>query len=337
MAEPARKPQPREEVAELRPGLLWLRMPLPFQLDHINLWALREDDGWVLVDCGLGDDTTRAAWRRIFAGAMEGRPVRRILVTHHHPDHFGLGRWLAAETGAPLHVSAPEIAHARWLCDLDDAEAAARLAAYYRRHGAPEAAEAAAMKRGNDYARRMDGLPERTLPLQLGGTTPLAGEDWQVIAGYGHSRAQACLFSPARRILIAGDQVLPKITPNVSAYWWEEESDPLAGFLETLARLRALPRDTLVLPSHGHPFEGLHARLDALADHHRDRLDELRAAVAEAPLTCAEAMAVLFRRALDPHQVFFAMGEALAHLNHLVALDEVVRRENGGLVRFHRP
>lgn len=331
------RPPPRAvEVTAVAEGILRLSFPLPFALDHINLWALRDGEGWVLVDSGIADAHGKAEWRRLFAGALGGRPVTRILVTHHHPDHFGLAGWLAAETGAPVHMAAREIAHARWLMTVDDATADAGVARWYLDNGVAPATVARVAGRGNDYARRLDSLPPEVEIMAAGGSVAIDGTDWQLLLGEGHSPEHLSLWAPARGLLIAGDQVLPRISPNVSAYWWEAASDPLSAFLASLERFRQLPADTLVLPSHGPLFQTLHARLAALAAHHALRLEEALAALDARPHQAAEILPLLFRRALDDHQIFFALGEAAAHLNCLVTRGQVAREADEGAVWYRR-
>jgi glyoxylase-like metal-dependent hydrolase (beta-lactamase superfamily II) len=336
-ARAVRPPTRPAEVTEVAPGILRLAFPLPFQLDHINLWALADAGGWTLVDCGLGNAHSQAEWRRLFAAELGGRPVRRILVTHHHPDHFGLGGWLVAETGAPLAIAAKEMAQAVWLMAQDHDSVRERAAAWYRDNGVSAEQAARASARGNDYVNRMLPLPATVETLRPGQTLSIGGHAWQLLLGEGHSPEHLSLWCPDLDLLIAGDQVLPKISPNVSAYWFEAASDPLTRFLATIERFRALPADTTVLPSHGPLFQGLHERLDALAAHHVARLAEAAAACGDSPRQAAEILPLLFKRPLDDHQIFFALGEAAAHLNCLVARGTLRREAGEGGVWYRRP
>ena len=322
-------------TAEIAPGLLWLRMPLPFALDHVNLWLLEDGDGWAAVDCGVEGRRTRAAWDAVLAGDGGGRPLTRVLATHFHPDHLGLADWLCRRDGAALWMSQAEWLLARMLFQDGTPEMAEAGARFYRACGLPPDALAAMAQRGNAYSRGVPAVPAVYTRMRHGDTVRIGGIDWTVLTGGGHSPEHVCLHDAARGILIAGDQVLPSISPNVSVWPSEPDADPLAEFLECLERLRALPADTLVLPSHGLPFRGLHARLDALAGHHAERLEETLAACAQAPASVMDLTRVLFRRALDTHQMGFAVGEALAHLNHLWRRGRL-RRAAGtdGVLRF---
>ncbi|WP_247881294.1 MBL fold metallo-hydrolase [Skermanella sp. TT6] len=324
-------------VRRVAPGILWVRMPLPFALNHINIWLLEAEDGWTIVDTGIGSNRTKDCWERIFRESLAGKPVVRIVATHFHPDHVGLAGWLVDRWQAEFCASLTEWLFGRML-SLESPEAMVRTSlAFYRRAGLDEAALAVMAERGNSYAKGVTPLPARLRRLKAGDRLPIGGTDWHVITGGGHTPEHVCLHCPDRGIFIAGDQVLPRISPNISVWASEPDADPLDDFLRTLDRLRSLPDDLLVLPSHDTPFTGLHARLDALAAHHRERLEEVVNACAE-PSTVAQVTRVMFNRPLDPHQLVFAVGEALAHLNHLAARGRLIRRtDRDGLLRFSRP
>ena len=321
------------ELIEVAPGVHWLRMPLPFALEHINLWLLDDNDGWTIVDCGFGSDETRACWEAIFAQRLGGKPVTRILVTHFHPDHFGLAAWLAERWRVPVRMTAPEFAAARgWFAARDPFRRAAHVA-LYRRHGLALADDHA---RGNLFKRGVPVLPESIAPLADGQRIAIGGRDWRVIAGYGHSPEHAALYCDALKVLIAGDMVLPRISTNVSVQAAAPDADPLGLFLDSLARYAELDADARVLPSHGLPFRGLRERIAALTAHHRERLDEIHAACAR-PHTGAELMPLIFRRALDAQQTMFAMGETLSHANYLHHRRRLERMHGSdGIYRFVR-
>jgi glyoxylase-like metal-dependent hydrolase (beta-lactamase superfamily II) len=308
-------PPPPGRVIDVAPGIAWLRMPLPFALDHINLWLLRERDGYTLVDCGYGDGPTRALWERHFAETMQGAPLRRILATHYHPDHLGNAEWLAARFACPVAMTQAEFLSAHAIHDQTATYAVADTCALFRRHGLDEAHVAEFAGRGNHYRRGVPEIP-RTFERMLAGDRVVAGgRAWQVIPGFGHSPEHAALYAADAGVLISGDMLLPKISTNVSVWASDPLGDPVRLFLESIRRLTDLPDDTLVLPSHGLPFIGIRARVSALAEHHRARLAELEAA-ATTPVSAFDIVPVLFRRQLDIQQQFFAMGEAVAHLNH---------------------
>jgi glyoxylase-like metal-dependent hydrolase (beta-lactamase superfamily II) len=319
---------------EVAPGLLWLRFPLPMALNHVNLWLLQDGEGWTLVDAGIGNAASREIWEGLLAGPLADKPIRRVLITHMHPDHIGLAGWLCDRFDAPLVMTLSEYALARALWSEDRPEVAAAHAEFYRAAGLPQEAIAAVEARGNVYRRGVSALPVAARRIRDGDTLDIGGTPWRVMIGEGHASEMVCLYSAERRILISADQVLPKISPNVSVWPSEPEADPLADFLRTLQAFRALPDDTLVLPSHGIPFFGLHERIDWLAAHHAERL-ELTREVCRQPATVADLMAAMFHRTLDRQQMMFAVGEATAHLNRLVAAGDITRETGAdGIWRY---
>jgi glyoxylase-like metal-dependent hydrolase (beta-lactamase superfamily II) len=323
------------ETREIAPGVHWVRMPLPFALDHVNLWLIEDGDGWTLVDTGLANDATRETWRAILAGPAAGRPIRRLIATHFHPDHIGLAGWFEAELGVPLWATRTEFLMARAIWATPDEVAGARQTEFFRRHGLPEEAGAALSARGNPYRRRAGEPPASFTRIQDGDAIEIGGRSWRVVVGRGHAPEQACLHCPELNLLASADQVLAHITPNVSVIWSEPEADPLAEFLASAGRFRDVPEDALVLPSHGRPFAGLHARLAALEDHHASRLARVAEACAGEPRSAHDMLDVLFRRKMDEHNLPFAMGEAIAHIVHLERKG-TLRREEGrdGVLRF---
>ncbi len=311
----AKSPGPGETLP-IAPGVEWLRMPLPFALDHINLWLLEDGPGWTIVDAGYAMAETMARWERVFAERLGGLPVTRIIATHHHPDHIGLAGWLTERWQVPLWATEKEWLYARLLTQNGDDSAMLRRG-FARRAGLDEAASEIFGEHHRGYRRGVPSVPASFERLADGSVVEIGGREWRVIVGEGHSPELACLYCAETRVLIAGDQVLPKISPNVSVQAHEPDGDPLSRFLRSLDRLRgAVPPETLVLPSHNLPFFGLHARIDALAAHHRARCDDVLAACAS-PQSATELLPVLFRRPLDRHQMAFALGEALAHLRYL--------------------
>lgn len=323
-------------AVELAPGVLWVRMPLPYALDHVNLWLLDEGDGWTLVDTGHGDETTRQAWDALARTVLRGRPVRRVVCTHHHPDHLGLAGWMEARWGAELWCTRSEWLEGQVWALRRRRDERAVADGFYRRAGVPAAERRALLARCGTYAGSVSPPPRSFRRLRDGDALTAGGLRWRVIVGRGHSPEHACLLAPAARLLVSGDQLLPGISPNVSVWPHEPEDDPLGDFLASLETLRALPADLRVLPSHGAPFVGLHRRCDELAWHHRERLEAVLAAC-DRPRTAFEVMSTLFERALDPHQTTFALGEAVAHLHRLMALGRIRReRSPRGADRYLR-
>ena len=325
-----------DEPRPLAPGLLGVRLALPFALDHVNIWLLEDGDAWTLVDTGVADERTRDRWRALLRDPLADRPVGRIVATHFHPDHLGLAGWLCDETGAELFASHTEWLNGRLLA-LDTSVGFVEAGcAFDRRAGLDEEVVAARAARGNLYRRRVSEPPPRFLRLRAGDRLRIAGREWQVLVGQGHAPEMICLFSAELNLLIAADQILPKISPVVGVWPAEPEANPLADFLATLERFRALPDDCLVLPSHGRPFRGLHVRIDQLVAHHAERLEATLAACAR-PVTVAEVMPQLFNRELDTHQLQFAVGESLAHLNYLLAKGRLRRSlDDDGRLRYLR-
>jgi len=317
-------------------GVRWLRMPLPFKLDHINLWLLDDDEGVAIVDTGIGLRDTRALWDALFASEIAGQPVTRIVVTHFHPDHIGNAGWLVDRTGAPLLCTEREWLAAQRARRADGAHDVERRLTHYRRHGFDDAAIANFRRRGNHYPRVVPSLAPEFRQLRDGDVLTIGGRRWDVFTVHGHAPDHACLWNREDGILISGDQVLPKITTNVSVWPDGPDSNPLREYLDSLARFDPMASDTLVLPSHGLPFRGLHARLAGLRRHHDDRLGETVGALT-APRTGAELIPVLFRREMDTHQLGFAIGEVLAHV-HLLEAEGAVTRLCGDdeVFRFRR-
>lgn len=336
---------------DVAPGVRWVRMGLPFALDHVNLWLLRDAidgvDGWTLVDCGITADATKAAWEQVFAERLDGLPVLRVIATHMHPDHIGLAHWLTRRWSSErrecrLWMSATDWNGAR-LASAGGMVSGPNAAEFFASHGMTDPASLEKVRgRTSYYSDLVPEVPRRFRRLldgqRIAVGTSGARHDWNCIAGYGHSPEHMSLHCPELGLLISGDMVLPRISTNVSVMDFEPEADPLALYLASIEKLRAVPADTLVLPSHGKPFTGLHRRVQQLVDHHELRFAEVLAACATAPRTAAEVLPVLFKRTLDLHQTTFAMGETIAHLNALW-MDGRLRREVGsdGTIRFATP
>ncbi|MGI9132759.1 MAG: MBL fold metallo-hydrolase [Rhodoferax sp.] len=325
----------------------WVRMPLPFALNHINVWLLRdaiEDtdgsgtlrQGWSIVDCCIHSDIAKAHWERVFADALDGLPILRVMVTHMHPDHIGLAHWLCERWNARLWISATDHQVARIGCMGPTAFGGDRAAEFFASHGLNSPQAVTEIKaRSSYFPSLVPSVPLQYRRLMDGLQVTLGGRIWRCISGYGHAPEHIALYCESLKVLIGGDMMLPRISTNVSVYEAEPESNPLALFLESIEKFRDLPADTLVLPSHGKPFTGLHQRIDQLHTHHQARLTEVRQACAVKPCSAAEVLPVLFPRPMDMHQTTFAMGESIAHL-HALWFEGTLRRTLGtdGVYRF---
>jgi glyoxylase-like metal-dependent hydrolase (beta-lactamase superfamily II) len=323
-------------VIAVAPGVAWLRMPLPFQLDHINLWLLEDGEGWAIVDTGVGLPDVRALWEQIFAGHLGGRRVTRVILTHFHPDHLGNAGWLTERWGVELWCTHAEflIAHMA-VSSTGPRQGEARMR-HYRRNGASEEALAALATRGDHYQRLVPTLPGEFRMFREDDTLTIGGRPWKVIVGRGHSPEHAALWCEEAGVLISGDQVLPRITTNISVWPDQPWGDPLRLYLDSLERFRGIGADALVLPAHGLPFRGLPERLGELRTHHAARLAGTLDAIIE-PRSAADILPILFRRQLDSHQLGFALGEALAHLHRLEADGRALRVVgDDGVHRFRK-
>jgi glyoxylase-like metal-dependent hydrolase (beta-lactamase superfamily II) len=325
------------ETMEVAPGIHWLRMPLPFKLDHINLWLLEDGDGWTIVDTGICTDEVKAAWETLFSGAMQGRPVKRVVVTHFHPDHAGLAGWLTARFDVPLVMPLTEWTFGRMLFLDGQEQSVDAFRAFYQHAGFTAEMMETVGRRAGGYKHIVSPIPAAFERISDGDVIEIGGRQWRMIVGRGHSPEHACLYCDEADVLISGDQVLPKISPNVSVWPQEPDGRPLGLFIDSINRLREqIGGDPLVLPSHNWPFKGVHERLDDLDAHHVERLDATVEAL-YAPSTGVEVLYRLFKRELDEHQTFFAIGETLAHLHHLLEDGRAVRtRRDDGVDIFTR-
>jgi glyoxylase-like metal-dependent hydrolase (beta-lactamase superfamily II) len=323
----------------LLPGVKWLRMPLPFALDHINLWLLRDSvdqgsgpvDGWTVVDCGVSNPALMAHWEAIFNDHLEGLPIVKVVVTHMHPDHIGLAWWLCERWKVMLHISATDYLQARMGTELKSSFGGKRAATFFASHGMTDPSHLAQLRaREGYYVGLVPQVPNQFVRLMEGQTFNVGPtgdkKTWYCISGFGHAPEHMALHCPEAGLLISGDMVLPRISTNVSVYESEPESNPLKLFLDSIQKFNACDPDTLVLPSHGKPFIGLHERVNQLQAHHDERLAELLQACTDRPMTALSALPVLFKRPLDFHQTTFALGESIAHL-HWLWQEGQVRRE----------
>jgi glyoxylase-like metal-dependent hydrolase (beta-lactamase superfamily II) len=319
-------------------------MALPFALDHINLWLLRDcmngREGWTVVDCCVDRPESRAQWQAVIEQELQGLPVLRVLATHMHPDHLGLAHWLCERFAAPLWISLGDYQSAKLSAASQDSFGGAATAAFFKLHGvsSPEVL-AEVVARSGYYASMVPQVPQQYTRLLDGQVLHIGGRHWRCISGYGHAPEHMALFCDdaalGTPVLISGDMVLPRISTNISVYTMEPEGNPLRLFLDSLDKFAPLPAHTLVLPSHGKPFVGLHERVAQLHAHHADRLAEVVQACRGQPCCAMDILPVMFKRTLDVHQTTFAVGEALAHLNLLWLAGQLGRQLDAqGVFRF---
>lgn len=328
-------------VHDIVPGLRWVRMPLPFALDHINLWLLEdeleEQRGWSLIDTGAGTDATRAAWEQVLAEGLHGLPLVRVIATHCHPDHVGLSGWLCERFDASFWTTTGEFGFMRMMAAALPGVDGPSAIPHFERHGLVDAAMLDQMRsRRNYYPSLVPSVPQGYTRLQDEQVVRIGRHDWRVITGFGHSPEHASLYCAELNVLVSGDMVLPRISTNVSVFAVEPEGNPLQLYLDSLSKFASLPGDVLVLPAHGKPFRGLHTRIAQLREHHVARLAEVIEACAT-PQSAVDIVPIMFRRPLDAHQLSFALGEALAHLHKLWRDGELCRiKGNDGVIRFQK-
>lgn len=328
-------PAPGETTC-IASGVHWLRMPLPMELDHINLWLIEHDGGFVLIDTGLASEAARAVWEHLEGSLLRERPLKLIVVTHLHPDHAGLAAWLQSRHGVPVWTSRTTERQMRELLTPLGDEEFARRRDFYRAQGVADPESLGASLSGERYRAAVSGAPTIAHHPCENEETHWAPRTWRWLETNGHAAGHLCLHDATAQVLITGDQILPAISPNVSLNGWGADPDPLDSYLASLERLGALDPATLVLPSHGRPFRGLRARALDLGKHHRDRLELLLAACAE-PHSAVELLKVLYRRELKGFHRVLALGETLAHLEYLARRARLMRSTgHDGVVRYAR-
>ena len=324
------------DALPVAPGIHWLRLPLPFELNHINVWLLEDDGGWTIVDTGISDDDSKAVWREAFEGCMSGRPATQVIATHLHPDHIGCAGWLTHEFDVELHMTRDEYMLARLLVADTGKPAPEEGVRFYKAAGLSKDALEEYQKRFGFFGRMVARLPESYVRLHENDVLRIGAHSWRVLIGRGHSPEHACLYCKDLNLLISGDQVLPTISANVSVWPTEPEANPLRYWLQSLANIKMqIPEDVVVLPAHGKPFLGAHERIDAIISEHTGRLAELREFCRE-PCRAIDTFAVLFKRRVPGSHTMMATGEAIAHLHYLMAEGEVIAERDGAGVNWYR-
>ncbi|MBF9032753.1 MBL fold metallo-hydrolase [Rhodobacterales bacterium HKCCE2091] len=328
---PLTEPPEPGTAAEIADGVLWCRLPLPMRLDHVNVFALDDGDGWTVVDTGLDWKRCREAWEALLSGPMAGKPVTRVIVTHHHPDHIGLAG-MFIDRGAELWTSRTAYLMTRMLVLDEEALPSERSLDFWRGAGmAPGMLEKRAQERPFNFADIVAPIPAGYRRIAAGDTIEAGGRTWDVLTGHGHAPEHLTFWARGEPLVIGGDQLLPSISPNLGVYPNEPLDDPVGAWMDSCrALLPAAEPDQLVLPGHKLPFRGLPARLVQMIDNHVEALDRLRAHLAE-PRTAVDCFRPLFGREIDESAFGLALGEAVAHVNHLYLRGEAVRerREDG--------
>jgi glyoxylase-like metal-dependent hydrolase (beta-lactamase superfamily II) len=325
------------EAVEVAPGVMWLRQPLFGSLGFINVWALADGDGWAIVDTGLQTHDTAQAWRKAFAGVLGGKPITRVIVTHLHPDHIGLAGWMTRKFACRLWMTRLEYFQCRMLVADTGREAPEDGIRFFRAAGWDEEAIENYKARFGGFGKAIYQLPDSYRRLSDGDVFEVGGHEWRVVTGNGHSPEHACLWCPDLNLLISGDQVLPKISSNVSVFPTEPDADPLSDWLTSLAKLKAsIPDEVLVLPAHNDPFYGLHARLDHLTAGHERSLMRLEKLLGKEPKRAVDVFGALFARTIDGGLLGMATGEGLAHINCLMHRGLAVREVDHDGVAWYR-
>lgn len=323
----AEQAPPPGAVTEVVPGLFWICMPLPFRLNHVNLWLLKGDDGLTVIDAGCDTPTIRAAWEDLLAGPMRGQPINRLIATHGHVDHIGLAGWLCRRFDAPLFSTFAEWVWARLGHMHDVPEAEQAHLEFLLRHGLPDK-DAQEMSSGRQrFMNLATDLPGAIREIRDGQMIAFGGRVWRVIVTRGHAYEHASFHCVADNILIVGDHILPRISPVIAVFEMVPQADPLADYLASFDQFSDIADDVLVLPSHGLPYRGLHRRIAELRAHHAARLDATLKLVAQ-PRTAIELAGALFPHVEGSENIAFALSETLAHLNLLVNEGQVIERHD---------
>ncbi len=324
------------EMLEIKEGVYWVRMPIPFKgLDFINLYLLEDAEGWTIVDAGFASNKIKALWEQIFAKYLKGKPVTRLICTHFHPDHMGLAGWICEKWDIPLTMTFGEWTFGRMLYLEAEETVPDYILGFYRQIGFTDTMLEKVKDRGFGMFRKaFHSMPMGFVRLDEGQELIIGGSTWEIIVGQGHAPEHACLYCAEKNLLISGDQVLPRITPHIGVYPAEPYANPLKKFLDSIPKLMALPEDTLVLPAHNDVFVGLHNQLNFYESHHQERLSLLRAAC-QSPKTALELLPVLFDRELGEHDQGLGIAEGLAHCHFLVGTGELERTVgDDGVWRF---
>lgn len=332
---PVETPPEAGQVIEVADGVFWARMPLPMALDHVNIYILDDGDGWTVIDTGLDWPKCRAAWQVLLDGPLSAKPVRRVLITHHHPDHIGMAGWFQSELNAEMLITRTAWLFARMLSLDVQTEASSASVDFWKAAGMPgDMIQERLAERPFNFADVLAPLPLGFTRIADGDLLQMAGRNWRVRTGHGHAPEHATMWSEDDNLVLAGDQFIPSISPNLGVYPTEPEADPVTEWLESCSRFQPFAQeDHFVLPGHKLPFLGLPTRLDQMIENHVSALDRLEAALAT-PATAVECFMPVFKREIRGTQYGLAMAEAVAHCLHLWHTGRATRhrREDGAWV-----
>jgi glyoxylase-like metal-dependent hydrolase (beta-lactamase superfamily II) len=324
---PFPEPPKTGELTEVADGIFWVRVPLPFRLNHINVYLIDDGDGWVVLDTGIANKATRDLWEALLSGPLAGRKLTRLIVTHYHPDHIGLAGWLAERFGLPLLTTQTTYLQCLNISLSPGALDAKPYHDFYLRNGLNPETTALVTTQGHGYLKMVAPLPPIFERIVDGDTLKIGGRDFAILTCDGHAPEQAMLYCAEDKLFFGADQVLEKISPNVSVWAVDPHGDPLGLFLRSLKELKArLPADVFVLPGHQMPFVGLQTRADELAAHHEKRCAAIFGACSD-PKSAADLLPAIFHRPLDPHEMSFAFSEVLAHINTMLRQGALVWAE----------
>lgn len=332
-----RTPPTGDDLVEVAGGIFWARLPLPFRLNHVNIFLFDDDGGWSVFDTGIGDEASRLWWQRMMGqGRLSGRPVRRVFCSHHHPDHAGMVGWLCRTTHAELVMDETEYLMSEYYNSNPGAIDGDVFRRLYLHNGLSNVETEELLGRGHDYRRLTTGLPDTFAHLEAGTPVKVGGRTYEVLSGAGHSINQSMLLCREDGIFLVADQVLPRITPNVGVIGLQPTGNPLQGYLSSLQAIRAdTPSEVLALPGHDWPFCNLHGRIGQLLSHHEERFARiLEAAQTGDPFTAAQIVPRLFAGVSDLHQRSFAVLETIAHINYLVSTGELAEENRNGIRAF---
>ena len=309
---------------------------MPFELRHVNVFLLRDGQGFTLIDTGLQTDESRQTLHQKLEGLrIPVKSIDRILITHIHPDHFGLAGELREQAEAELVIHRLEVAlmeprYARAEDLVHD------VADWLSKNGVPPA-EAEFLKSASMAAREFVKVVEPDTLLEGAERLSLGGAELEVIWTPGHSPGHCCFYWPERRVLFSGDHLLPKISPNIGLHP-QSGADPLDDYLQSLTRIEQLEVD-LVLPAHGDPFQDHRQRIHAIREHHEQRKRDLLDFATDGARSGWQLAGELFHGIRDRNvfQQRLALQETLAHCQSLAVEGRLRKQVSRDLVTWQLP